>query len=177
MTHLVSAKQETGRRRATAVETRFGWMAMAATTRGLCWLELAGSEQQARAGLRAGLAGCTLEEDRALAVYAEWAMAEVEGGPEPQTHPLDLQGTEFQSRVWTALRRIPRGEWRSYGQLAHELGMPGGTRAVAGACARNRVAVLVPCHRVLGARGSLTGYRWGLERKQNLLQAERDSLL
>jgi AraC family transcriptional regulator of adaptative response/methylated-DNA-[protein]-cysteine methyltransferase len=86
---------------------------------------------------------------------------------------LDLRGTVFQLRVWQALRQIPRGETRSYSQLARDLGEPNATRAVARACATNRVALVVPCHRVVGASGSLTGYRWGVERKRQLLDAER----
>ena len=87
---------------------------------------------------------------------------------------LDLRGTVFQLRVWQALKQIPRGETRSYSQLAREMGDPKATRAVARACATNRVALLVPCHRVVGVDGSLTGYRWGVERKKKLLQAERE---
>jgi AraC family transcriptional regulator of adaptative response/methylated-DNA-[protein]-cysteine methyltransferase len=86
---------------------------------------------------------------------------------------LDLRGTAFQLRVWQALRQIPRGETRSYSQLAREMGDPKATRAVARACALNRVAVLVPCHRVVGVSGSLTGYRWGVKRKEQLLAAEK----
>jgi AraC family transcriptional regulator of adaptative response/methylated-DNA-[protein]-cysteine methyltransferase len=85
---------------------------------------------------------------------------------------LDLRGTVFQLRVWQALRQIPRGETRSYSQLARELGDAKATRAVARASATNRVALLVPCHRVVGAGGSLTGYRWGVECKRQLLEAE-----
>ncbi len=85
-----------------------------------------------------------------------------------------LRGTVFQLRVWQALRQIPRGETRRYSQLAREMGDPKATRAVARACAVNRVAMVVPCHRVVGASGSLTGYRWGVERKQQILEAERD---
>jgi AraC family transcriptional regulator of adaptative response/methylated-DNA-[protein]-cysteine methyltransferase len=86
--------------------------------------------------------------------------------------PLDLRGTAFQLKVWQALRQIPRGQTRSYSQLARELGDPKATRAVARACATNRVAIVVPCHRVVGVSGSLTGYRWGIERKFQLLEAE-----
>jgi AraC family transcriptional regulator of adaptative response/methylated-DNA-[protein]-cysteine methyltransferase len=75
--------------------------------------------------------------------------------------------------VWNALRQIPRGHTRTYSQLACEIGDPNATRAVARACALNRVSVLVPCHRVVGADGSLTGYRWGVDRKRKLLDAER----
>jgi AraC family transcriptional regulator of adaptative response/methylated-DNA-[protein]-cysteine methyltransferase len=86
--------------------------------------------------------------------------------------PLDLRATAFQMRVWEALRRIPRGETRSYAQLAQSLGQPTAVRAVARACATNPVAVVVPCHRVIGSNGKLTGYRWGVERKKKLLELE-----
>jgi AraC family transcriptional regulator, regulatory protein of adaptative response / methylated-DNA-[protein]-cysteine methyltransferase len=86
---------------------------------------------------------------------------------------LDMRGTEFQLAVWRKLLEIPRGETRTYSQLASEMGRPSSTRAVARACASNRIGVLVPCHRVVGADGSLTGYRWGVERKRALLTAER----
>jgi AraC family transcriptional regulator of adaptative response/methylated-DNA-[protein]-cysteine methyltransferase len=88
------------------------------------------------------------------------------------TDSLDLRGTVFQLRVWQALRQIPRGETRTYSQLARELGNPNATRAVARACATNRISIVVPCHRVVGAGGSLTGYRWGVERKRQLLETE-----
>jgi AraC family transcriptional regulator of adaptative response/methylated-DNA-[protein]-cysteine methyltransferase len=88
---------------------------------------------------------------------------------------VDLRGTEFQLRVWQALSRIPRGERKSYSELARELGNPKAVRAVARACAMNRVALVVPCHRVVGANGKLTGYRWGVERKRMLLEAEQVS--
>jgi AraC family transcriptional regulator of adaptative response/methylated-DNA-[protein]-cysteine methyltransferase len=77
-------------------------------------------------------------------------------------------------RVWQELRKIPRGQKCSYSQLARELGAPNSTRAVARACAMNRVALVVPCHRVVGASGALTGYRWGVERKRMLLEAESE---
>ena len=88
--------------------------------------------------------------------------------------PLDVRATAFQQRVWKALQEIPRGETRSYSELAAQLGSPTATRAVAGACAANPVAVIVPCHRVVGKSGSLTGYRWGVERKRRLLAAEKN---
>lgn len=86
--------------------------------------------------------------------------------------PLDLQGTPFQRTVWAALQGIPRGETRTYGQLARELGRKSGARAVGAAVGRNPVAVVVPCHRVVGARGRLTGYAWGIGRKRRLLRLE-----
>lgn len=87
--------------------------------------------------------------------------------------PLDVQGTAFQQRVWQQLRRIPCGETRSYAEIANALGKPTATRAVASACAANRIAVAIPCHRVVRTDGTLSGYRWGVERKAKLLQRER----
>ena len=86
--------------------------------------------------------------------------------------PLDLDGTAFQWRVWQALVSIPPGETRTYTQVARQLGKPHAVRAVASACAANRVAVVVPCHRVIRSDGSLGGYRWGLPRKAALLAEE-----
>jgi AraC family transcriptional regulator of adaptative response/methylated-DNA-[protein]-cysteine methyltransferase len=87
--------------------------------------------------------------------------------------PLDLQGTEFTWRVWRALQAIPYGETRSYGEVAKAIGAPRAVRAVARACASNPAALVIPCHRVIGATGALTGYRWGVERKRKLLDHER----
>jgi AraC family transcriptional regulator of adaptative response/methylated-DNA-[protein]-cysteine methyltransferase len=156
----------------------FGWVIVGATMRGLCWLSLAGTKAEAEASLREEFPAATLKRDPSLETMVEAALRVVIGQPNssekpaaPQV-PVDLRGTAFQLKVWQALRRIPRGETRSYSQLARELGDPNATRAVARACATNRVAIVVPCHRVVGASGSLTGYRWGIERKQQLLEAE-----
>jgi len=87
--------------------------------------------------------------------------------------PLDVRGTAFQQQVWDALRRIPPGETWTYGQLAEHLGHPKAARAVGAACGQNRVAVLIPCHRVVGSNGSLTGFAYGVERKRELLKREK----
>ncbi|MGA2216640.1 MAG: methylated-DNA--[protein]-cysteine S-methyltransferase [Terracidiphilus sp.] len=159
--------------------SQFGWIVVGATERGLCWLALAGTAGEAEASLREEFPEATLRRDTALAGLVEAAVSVVSGPRDssersaaPQV-PLDLRGTAFQLRVWQALRAIPRGETRSYSELARELGEPKATRAVARACAMNRVAVVVPCHRVVGVGGSLTGYRWGVERKKKLLEAEK----
>jgi AraC family transcriptional regulator of adaptative response/methylated-DNA-[protein]-cysteine methyltransferase len=86
--------------------------------------------------------------------------------------PLDVRGTAFQQRVWQALRQIPPGRTVGYAELAARLGMPQGARAIAGACAANPVAIAIPCHRVVRTDGALSGYRWGIERKQALLERE-----
>jgi AraC family transcriptional regulator of adaptative response/methylated-DNA-[protein]-cysteine methyltransferase len=176
----------------------FGWIIVGATERGLCWLSLAGTKTEAEAALREEFPAATLRNDPSLNAMVEAALESVVGQTNssnklaaPQLKPtqatkpmradserlavpqvLDIRGTAFQLRVWQALRQIPRGETRSYSQLAQEMGMPKSTRAVARACAMNRVALVVPCHRVVGASGSLTGYRWGVERKRLLLEAE-----
>ena len=90
----------------------------------------------------------------------------------PLALPLDIRGTAFQQRVWQALRDIPRGETASYRQVAQTIGSPGAVRAVAGACAANKLAVIIPCHRVVRHDGALSGYRWGPERKALLLKRE-----
>ena len=90
---------------------------------------------------------------------------------------LDLRGTDFQQRVWKALLTIPYGETRSYGEIAEQIGAPGSARAVGLANGRNPIAIIVPCHRVIGASGSLTGYGGGLERKQTLLELEKRATL
>jgi AraC family transcriptional regulator of adaptative response/methylated-DNA-[protein]-cysteine methyltransferase len=161
----------------TTARSPFGWIVVGSTARGLCWLALAGSSAEAEESLRTEFPEAEMRRDPTLSKLVDLAIATVAGGkisvPKQTGTELDLRGTAFQLRVWQALRAIPRGETRTYSQLAREMDMPKATRAVARACALNRVSVLVPCHRVVGASGSLTGYRWGLERKRQLLEAER----
>jgi len=160
----------------TTARSPFGWLVVGATARGLCWLALGGTSAEAEATLRAEFPLATLKRDRSLATMVDAALQMVSGqmdSTETLAPPqVDLRGTAFQLRVWQALRQIPRGQTRTYSQLARELGNPNATRAVARACATNRVSVVVPCHRVVGVSGSLTGYRWGVERKRMLLEAE-----
>jgi O-6-methylguanine DNA methyltransferase len=108
------------------------------------------------------------------AAYAEPLLAYAAGDAiDPASLPVDLRGTDFQVRVWQALRRIPRGETRTYREVARAIGAPRAVRAVGSACAANPVALAVPCHRVLRADGALGGYAWGLGRKQRLLEIEK----
>ncbi len=109
--------------------------------------------------------------DEVLAATAR-ALADYFAGRPPELPPLDPAGTEFQCQVWAALLRIPRGGHASYGTLAAELGRAGGARALGAAVGRNPISILIPCHRVLGADGGLTGYAGGLARKQALLALE-----
>jgi AraC family transcriptional regulator of adaptative response/methylated-DNA-[protein]-cysteine methyltransferase len=161
-----------------SARTPFGWIIVGATERGLCWLSLGATRAETEASLREEFPLAELHGDPALAQWVDEALGMVRDGVDlsatlANRRALDLRGTVFQLRVWQALRQIPRGETRSYSQLARELGDANATRAVARACATNRVAILVPCHRVVGAGGSLTGYRWGVERKRQLLEAEQ----
>jgi AraC family transcriptional regulator of adaptative response/methylated-DNA-[protein]-cysteine methyltransferase len=160
----------------TTARTPFGWIVAGATARGLCWLALGATSAEAEASLREEFPAATIRRDVSLSHWIEKAVESVCAGTRPLQHQagteFDLRGTAFQLKVWQALRQIPRGETRTYSQLAREMGMPNATRAVARACALNRVSLMVPCHRVVGASGSLTGYRWGVDRKRQLLDAE-----
>ena len=102
-------------------------------------------------------------------------MRRIDNPASPFTLPLDLRGTAFQLQVWNALRAIPVGETVSYQSLANTLGKPGAVRAVARACAANKLAIVVPCHRVVRSDGGLSGYRWGATRKARLLRQESES--
>jgi AraC family transcriptional regulator of adaptative response/methylated-DNA-[protein]-cysteine methyltransferase len=91
------------------------------------------------------------------------------------SEPLDLRGTVFQKKVWNALRKIPSGKTATYAEIAKKIGAPTSMRAVAQACGANNIAVVIPCHRVIRTDGSLSGYRWGVERKKELLRREGSS--
>jgi AraC family transcriptional regulator of adaptative response/methylated-DNA-[protein]-cysteine methyltransferase len=103
----------------------------------------------------------------------EGIVAAMDGSPARSDIPIDVQASAFQWKVWRELQKIPLGETRSYSEIASAIGAPKAVRAVASACANNRVAVVVPCHRVVRLDGGLGGYRWGLERKRRLLERER----
>jgi AraC family transcriptional regulator of adaptative response/methylated-DNA-[protein]-cysteine methyltransferase len=156
--------------------TALGTALVATTERGVCMVELGDDAAALEAKLRAEFPQAQLERvdagrDEFLAPRLR-AVADTLGG---QAHavPVDLLGTAFQKKVWDALMKIPAGQTLSYAQVAEQIGAPGSARAVARACAGNRVAVVVPCHRVVRGDGSLGGYRWGLPLKEKLLQRER----
>ncbi len=153
--------------------TELKWMLLGATERGVCWLAFGDSPAELHAQLRAAFPRARLRQDEArLRAWFEQVREHLLLPREALTLPLDVRGTAFQSRVWRALRTVPLGETVSYGGLAAQLGVPRSARAVAAACARNPAAVVIPCHRVVGADGALTGYRWGLARKRRLLDYE-----
>lgn len=160
----------------TVVDTVLGRTLVAATERGICAVELGDDDATLERRLREEFALAQLERveagrDDFLAPRLR-AVAERLAGGDADV-PVDLLGTGFQQRVWEALMKIPAGDTVSYAGLAQSLGAPRAARAVASACAHNRIAVVVPCHRVIRGDGSPGGYRWGLPRKQELLARER----
>ncbi|MDE1154248.1 MAG: bifunctional DNA-binding transcriptional regulator/O6-methylguanine-DNA methyltransferase Ada [Acidobacteriaceae bacterium] len=155
-------------------ETSFGTVLAASTERGLCAVLFADSSAEAAAELRERFPQAALRQDEEKARNAlDAALTQLQEPVQAVHMPLDVRATAFQQRVWEALRRIPRGETRTYAQIAEEIGAPRSVRAVGTACGANPLAVVVPCHRVVGARGELTGYRWGKERKKQLLEMEQ----
>jgi AraC family transcriptional regulator of adaptative response/methylated-DNA-[protein]-cysteine methyltransferase len=155
-----------------------GRMLVATTDVGICSIAFGKDDAELVSGLRERFSKAQLVSAKGntgwLADAVAFVASQLGEHPLAATFPLDVRATAFQQRVWKALQEIPRGETRSYSELALELGAPSATRAVAGACAANPVAVVVPCHRVVGKDGSLTGYRWGVERKRKLLAAEKN---
>jgi AraC family transcriptional regulator of adaptative response/methylated-DNA-[protein]-cysteine methyltransferase len=169
--------------RYTIAATPIGRMLVATTARGICAVTLGESDAALVRGLRAEFDGATLE--RVDAGADEWIDAVVvrvsaqlrldsagAGGDGLGPIPADVRATAFQWLVWEELMRIPLGETRSYADVARALGRPRAVRAVARACASNRLALVVPCHRVIREDGTLGGYRWGVARKQRLLDIE-----
>jgi AraC family transcriptional regulator of adaptative response/methylated-DNA-[protein]-cysteine methyltransferase len=157
----------------TSVGTPIGVVVAAATARGVCAVRVGADEAALVAELAAEFPDAALARDDArLAEVAAALAGAVRGDADATALPVDLQGTAFQVRVWEALRAIPTGQTRSYSQVAAGIGAPTAVRAVAGACAANPAALVVPCHRVLRQDGSLGGYRWGVGTKRALLSAE-----
>lgn len=152
-----------------------GAILVAATERGVCAVTLGDEPEPLVRELEQRFARATLVgADPAFEALVAQVVGLVEQPRVDVRLPLDVRGTAFQQRVWAALTRIPAGETRTYTQLAEELGAPKAARAVARACATNPVAVAIPCHRVVRADTSLAGYRWGIERKRELLAREAD---
>lgn len=150
-----------------------GRLLAAATQRGLCAVILGDSDDHLTHQLRRQFPAAEIHADPGLAGILQPILSQFTEHPAALSLPLDLRATAFQMRVWEALRRIPRGQTRTYAQVARSIGRPTAVRAVARACATNPVAVVIPCHRVIGSDGRPTGYRWGLDRKNQLLALER----
>jgi AraC family transcriptional regulator of adaptative response/methylated-DNA-[protein]-cysteine methyltransferase len=160
--------------RYTIIPTEMGHLLAAATDRGLCAVMLGDGAEPLESALRREYSAAVLErDDNNLRDYTKTVVEQLSGSGNQVGLPLDVAGSAFQWQVWEALRRIPVGETRSYQAIAQELGRPTATRAVARACASNRLALVIPCHRVVREDGELGGYRWGVDRKRRLLEQER----
>lgn len=158
----------------TVGESTLGAVLVASSERGLCAVLLGDESSALIQELERCFAGVKLARaDTELAlVLAQLMMVVEDPGQRPQL-TLDLRGTPFQRRVWQALLGIPVGKTVSYAELACAIGAPKSARAVAQACARNSLAVVIPCHRIVRSDGALSGYRWGVERKRQLLEREQ----
>ena len=159
--------------------TRLGRVLVAATERGLCAVTLGDDDRALEQALAEEYPGAVRERaseheegDADLRAWVAAIVRQVDGAEARLTMPVDVTGTPFQQQVWESLRTIPYGATRSYAQVAAAVGAPTAARAVASACARNRVALVIPCHRVVRAGGEPGGYRWGTERKRALLAQE-----
>jgi len=155
-----------------------GRLLLAATDRGVCRVTMGERDEGLEAGLRGEYPAAEIERDDAG--LKDWSAAVFRhlDGHQPRLNlPLDLKASAFQLKVWEALKAIPYGTTRSYGEIARAVGRPKGARAVGHACATNPVAVIIPCHRVVQTGGGLGGYGWGLKRKQVLLEAEKAAFL
>lgn len=166
--------------RYTTTDTPLGRLLVATTSRGICSVTLGDTDTELEQRLAHEFPKAARE--RVDAGREEWLDAVIariaselgwSDAAAPDLPPLDVAATAFQWRVWDALTRIPSGTTKSYGELAAELGMPKAARAIGNACGNNRLALIVPCHRIVREDGSMGGWRWGVERKRELLASEQ----
>lgn len=162
--------------RYAVLTSRLGQVLVAGTELGICAVRIGDEKKTLERELRREFHAASFEKpDKRFRSWVKTVVRQVNGASfskHSEDLPLDIQGTAFQQRVWRALRTIPRGETSSYQEIAKGLGRPTASRAVARAVATNPAAVLIPCHRVVRKDGSLSGYRWGVERKRKLLEQE-----
>ncbi|TYQ26568.1 bifunctional DNA-binding transcriptional regulator/O6-methylguanine-DNA methyltransferase Ada [Pseudanabaena sp. UWO310] len=154
--------------------TKLGWVIVAATELGVCAIALGDNPDELVSEIHRQFPQAKFCNDNLT--FQAWVADVVAAIAMPQRSinlPLDIQGTAFQQQVWQVLQSIPLGSTLSYQQVANQMGKPKAVRAVASACAANKIAIAIPCHRVVGSNGSLSGYRWGVARKQALLELEK----
>jgi AraC family transcriptional regulator of adaptative response/methylated-DNA-[protein]-cysteine methyltransferase len=162
--------------RFTIAQCYLGWVLVGATDLGVCAIDLDDAPEALIEGLRARFPGAEfVEGDPEVARWATQLLAFLEAPEGSLDLPLDVMGTAFQRRVWTALREVAPGSTVTYGEIAARIGSPKAARAVAQACASNELAIAVPCHRVVRSDGQLGGYRWGSGRKRKLLEREAET--
>jgi len=158
----------------SAVPCPLGYLLVAVTERGICKLSLGDAPAPLIADLEAEFDRAErIPDDEGVGYWVERIIAYLEGWQPNLELPLDLRATAFQLKVWGELQAIPVGETRSYSEVAAAIGQPTASRAVANACARNPVALIIPCHRIIRADKRVGGYRWGIERKRAILERER----
>lgn len=153
-----------------------GYILVAATERGICDIRLGGEPQLLAKELGDRFSKAELEDGGpSLETTVQAVVAHIEKPQDTAADlPLDIRGTAFQQRVWEALKQVPTGSTATYAEIAEQIGQPSATRAVAQACGANKIAVLIPCHRVIRSNGGDGGYRWGVERKRRLLDREAE---
>lgn len=157
----------------TIADSEIGKMLVARTAKGVCAVMFGDNESALMTEFRGEYANAEISENKDdLKDTVAAVLANLAGKNKTLDLPLDVQATAFQMRVWELLRKIPYGETATYTDIAERLGTPQSVRAVASACAANRAALVVPCHRVVGKNGKLSGYRWGIERKKKILERE-----
>lgn len=161
--------------RYTCVDSPLGRMLVAATDKGICAIQFADSDEELVEGLKHEFPFANRKrDDESLRTWTVQLLSQISGQKLSRALPLDIQATAFQKRVWTHLQSLPFGATESYGQVAKAIGRPTAARAVARACASNRIAFAIPCHRVVRDDGEMGGYRWGVERKRTLLRMEQE---
>jgi AraC family transcriptional regulator, regulatory protein of adaptative response / methylated-DNA-[protein]-cysteine methyltransferase len=160
------------------VQSYLGWVLVAVTERGICQIDFADTPEVLETRLEERFSKADLRRDdpRITAIVSQ-TVAFLEAPAPDFSLPLDVQGTAFQKRVWAALQEIQPGKTVSYSDIAQRIGNPKAARAVARACASNKIAVAIPCHRVLRSNGELGGYRWGLARKRRILEREAERIV
>jgi AraC family transcriptional regulator, regulatory protein of adaptative response / methylated-DNA-[protein]-cysteine methyltransferase len=160
--------------RYTCTDSPVGRMLIAATDKGICAIQFANSDEELESGLKHEFPfAIRRRDDAALRTWEQNLLRQMHGHKLNSALPLDIQATAFQRKVWTHLQSIPFGATRSYSEVAKAIRRPTAVRAVARACATNRIAIAIPCHRVVRENGDMGGYRWGIERKKTLLEMEQ----
>ena len=160
--------------RYTCTDSPLGRMLVAATEKGICAIQFADTDDELTEGLKREFPfAIRRRDDESMRSWTNTLLRQIAGHKLNRSLPLDIQATAFQRRVWTHLQSLPFGATQSYGEVARAIGQPSAARAVARACATNRIAVAIPCHRVVREDGEMGGYRWGVERKKALLQLEQ----
>lgn len=158
----------------TITDCDLGRLLVARTEKGVCGVKFGDRDKELLDDLKTEYARAEISENKGnLEEFVLAILAHLAGKTPNLDLPIDVQSTAFQMQVWEELRNIPYGETLSYGDVAAKIGNKKAVRAVASACAKNRVALVIPCHRVIGTNGKMSGYRWGIERKKKLLENEK----